>query len=285
MPPTPPDGFYPFKWQTRQDPHYSDRRLYICPNCSAWFHYDNHYTRLDSERTRKEDPYDRSEQWELGECKWCKARVWSSGDVRIHGEQPYYEPRPVEIARNPLRYKRFPKADLPVEPYGLVFPHMIKPELIHDRVFVDYPISGFPSPNILDSRVQIHRIIDGVKRQTEWPLSTLVNSMWINYWTAGVFTVPLMSYDRFGYPTVHEQREAGWHIFSLGHWHEREYWISYSYRLDVLPLETQYEWLKYAVSRRGFSASALETFAQQHKLTFNHETRWDLQSSGQMSFF
>ena len=222
MKPMPPDGFYPFRWKTRRDEHDPTMRLHICPNCSAWFHYDNHHTYLSGEQPRKENPFDYSEQWRIHECNWCKARVWSSGHYSIHGKRSYYEPRPVEIARNPLRHERFPKAELPIEPYGLVFPHTVKPELIHSRVFVDYPDSGFPSPDVLDDRVKIRQIIDGVKRETEWELPELLNSMWINYWTASIVTVPLICYDRFGYPTVHEERELGWNILSLGHWHQGE---------------------------------------------------------------
>ena len=155
MKPMPPDGFYPFRWKTRRDPHDSTMRLYICANCSAWFHYDNHHTYLSGEQPRKENPFDYSEHWRIHECNWCKARVWSSGHYSIHGKRSYYEPRPVEIARNPLRHERFPKAELPIETYGLVFPHTVKPELIHSRVFVDYPDSGFPSPNVFDDRDKI----------------------------------------------------------------------------------------------------------------------------------
>ena len=133
--------------------------------------------------------------------------------------------------------------------------------------------------------MKIHRIIDGFKRETEWELPELVNSMWINYWMACIITVPLMYYDRFGYPTVCEERERGWNILGLGHWHKNEYHIAYWYRLDVLPVEMQYEWLKYAVKRRQLSTTTLQKFAEKHKLGFDHETRWDLQSSGQMSFF
>ena len=65
----------------------------------------------------------------------------------------------------------------------------------------------------------------------------------------------------------------------------RRYGISYYYRLDVLPVEVQYQWLKYATKRREFSTTALQDFAEKHRLTFDDETQWDVQSSGQMSLF
>ena len=276
MQPIPPEGFYPFKWKKRKEPHKSEESLYICPNCSAWFHYDNHSTRIDS-----------SDDWILRECNWCKAGVWSSHPYFIQRGKSYYEPRPVDIDRNPLRHESFPDADLLIDPYGIIFPYKIRPELKNGPVSVDYPVEGFASPQILNSNKQIREVVCNFQRETEWVLADLVDSVWINYWTADVTTISLMYYDRWGYPTIVESRKRGWEILAFGHWHREppQYIIRNWYRLDVLRPEIQYQWLKYAAGRHRYSTSTLEAFAQQHNLIFNEETRWDLQSSGQMTLF
>lgn len=285
----PPDGFYPFKWQKLRDPNSTEKdRLRLCPNCSAWFQYElTHYHVITSGNTLPDIPVSSNGQWAILQCNWCQARVWCAGHYDYSKCNTYYEPRPVEIARNPLKFDYNPDVGYPIEPPGLVFGKKVLPEFLKYPVTIKTPSKPF-TPADLDRDLDLFRH-NRHYVQTEWTLPDLVGSVWLNCWTLSTLMNRRLYYTRFGYPNLAEDENLGWSL-GLGCWrkdanHQDYYEIEHWFRIDHLPIAEQYEFLKVAVKRGRCPLTELHAFAQKHKLVVDQETRWDLQSHGQMTLF